>query len=202
MKTDLFPVSADVQVIANILDEVERAAVYCGLNTKNTNILRLLAEESIAMTTDVLKQSEGLFWLERTDNAFDIHITVKASVTETAREAFIAVSSAKRSTPPKGLKNKISYLFAGLFASDPTLVDTPELYSTMAYGFMGAAYMPVMRSSLTWSMALYNQEAPAEERAADLEATGLEKSIIERFADDVVVTVTAGGVEMIVKKAF
>lgn len=203
MKTDPILISADPRVIAAALDEVERTAVFCRLDTVAVNTLRLLTEESVAMTVGVLADISGQLWLETNGRQFEIHLTADAPVTFKAREAFIEVSTAKRSTMPRGLKAKISYLFAGLLTTNPALEDDPLLYTTMAYGFMGETYAPTMSMMgppVTWSMAVYNLKAPPSDTGG--EGHNLEKSIIERFADDVVVSVTPTGVEMIVKKTF
>ena len=48
-------------------------------------------------------------------------------------------------------------------------------------------------------MSSYQQQEP-EEAAKDEELEGIEKSIIERYADDIVVTVRSNRVELTVKK--
>lgn len=199
MKSNEVALSNNLSCAVNVLQEVEQASAQAGLNREQTNILRLLSEEMISMTNDILKDCRGSLWMEWEGTACELHLTAVAPIEEEAKAAFIEASKAKANAPVKGLKNKISALLAGMLSSG----DYPELYSSMSAGFVGGipVAIPSMRTEqTTWSLAAYAKSQKREEKEAELE--GVEKSILTGLADDVVVSVKSHWVELVVKKEF
>ena len=198
MKSNEIALSNNLSCAVNALQEVERASEKAGFNREQANIMRLLTEEMIAMTTDILQDCKGSLWMEWQGTACELHLTAVAPIEEEAKAAFIEASKAKANAPVKGLKNKISALLAGLLSSG----EYPELYASMSAGFIGGmpVGMPSMCIAQTWSLATYTKSHKKEEKDAELE--GVEKSILTGLADDVVVSVQRNWVELIVKKAF
>ena len=198
MKSNEIALSNSLSCAVNALQEVEQASGRAGLNREQANIMRLLTEEMIAMTTDILQDCKGSLWMEWEGMDCELHLTAVVPIEEEAKAAFIEASKAKANTPIKGLKNKISALFAGMLSSG----DYPELYASMSAGFIGGMPMgmPSMRMAPTWSLAVYTESRKKEQKAAELE--GVEKSILTGLADDVVVSVRSHWVELVVKKAF
>ena len=64
MKSNEIVLSNSLSCAVNALQEVERAPEQAGLNLEQTNTLRLLTEEMISMTMDILKVCRGRLWLE------------------------------------------------------------------------------------------------------------------------------------------
>ena len=198
MKSNEIALSNSLSCAVNALQEVEQASGKAGLNREQANILRLLTEEMIAMTTDILQDCKGSLWMEWEGLSCELHLTAVAPIEKEAKAAFIEASKAKVNAPVKGLKNKISALLAGMLSSG----DYPELYASMSAGFIGGMHigMPSLRMAPTWSLAAYTESQKKEQKDAELE--GVEKSILTGLADDVVVSVKSHWVELIVKKAF
>ena len=180
------------------LQSVESASEEAGLSREQTNILRLLTEEMISMTTDILSACEGKLWLECECGECSLHLTAAAPIEEEAKAAFIAASRAKINTPIKGLKNKISALLAGLLVYR----ELPDYYVSVCSSFSGgiSAITPPEGARQMWSLAEYGRSRAESGRPAELE--GVEKSILLGFADDVVVSVKGSWVELVVKKVF
>lgn len=197
MKSKEIKLTNSLSCAVQALEEVERASVEANLEREQANLLRLLAEEMISMTTDILDDCRGSLWLEWEGKDCELHLTAVAPIEEKTRAAFIEASKSKVNAPVKGLKNKISALLAGMLSS----CDNPELYSTMSAGFIGG-YIGVstMMSPTSWSLAAYEKGSPKNTRAAELD--GVEKSILIGMADDVVVSVKSHWVEMVVTKRF
>lgn len=194
MKSNEIALSNSLSCAVNALQTVEQASEQAGFSREQTNILRLLTEEMIAMTTDILQVCKGSLWMEWEGTACELHLTAVAPMEEAAKAAFIEASRAKVNTPVKGLKNRISALLAGMLSS----VNSPELYAAMSAGFVGG--MPSMPSMRTWSLAAYAENRKQDQKDAELE--GVEKSILTGLADDVVVSVKNNWVELVVRKAF
>lgn len=197
-KSNEIALSNSLSCAVNALQEVEQASEQAGLNREQANILRLLTEEMIAMTTDILQDCKGSLWMEWQGAACELHLTAVAPIEKEAKAAFIEASKAKVNAPVKGLKNRISALLAGMLSSG----DYPELYASMSAGFIGGmpVGMPSMRMAPTWSLAAYTESRKKEQK--DVELEGVEKSILTGLADDVVVSVKSHWVELVVKKTF
>ena len=198
MKSNEIALSNSLSCAVNALQTVEQASEQAGFSREQTNILRLLTEEMIAMTTDILQACKGSLWMEWEGTACELHLTAVAPIEEAAKAALIEASKARVNTPVKGLKNRISALLAGMLSS----VNSPELYAAMSAGFVGGmpAGTPSMPSMRTWSLAAYAENRKQDQKDAELE--GVEKSILTGLADDVVVSVKNNWVELVVRKAF
>lgn len=197
MKSQVIQVNNNLSSAIAALEEVERFSLYMGLDHTQAGHMRLLAEEMIAMTTEVLEKCDAKLWMEYQDQACELHLTASAPIEPEAKEEFISVSKAKANAPVKGIKNKISALFAGLLGG----CDDTTMYSMMEYGFTGLASPLAMHpGAMMWSMRSYEEAAPKARRDAALE--GVEKSIISALSDDVTVSVKSHWVEMVVKKSY
>lgn len=202
MKSKEIKLTNSLSCAVQALEEVERASVEANLEREQANLLRLLTEEMISMTTDILDDCKGSLWLECEGKNCELHLTAVAPIEEEARAAFIEASKSKVNAPVKGLKNKISALLAGMLSS----YDNPELYNTMSAGFIGGyTGVSTMMSQPSWqmpswSLAAYEKARPKDIREAELD--GVEKSILIGMADDVVVSVKSHWVEMVVAKRF
>lgn len=198
MKSNEIKLSNNLSCAVEALREVERASGEADLTREQANILRLLTEEMISMTTDILSSCKGSLWMEWDGLACELHLTAVAPMEEKERAAFIEASKAKVNAPVKGLRSRIGALLAGLLSSG----NYPEFYSTMSAGFVGG--VPTGFSSLPrapiWSLAAY--ERGQEKAARDTALEGVEKSILTGMADDVVVSVKSSWVELVVKKQF
>lgn len=198
MKSNEIKLSNNLSCAVDALLEVERAAAGAGFEREEINVLRLLTEEMISMTTDILEDCSGSMWLECDGTACELHLTAVAPIDEEERAAFIEASKAKVNAPIKGIKNKISALLAGMLSS----VDYSDFYMTMGSGFVDGMPMgtPLMQASPVWSLAAYERSRAKDKKDSKLE--GIEKSILSGFADDVVVSVKSHWVELVVKKTF
>ncbi len=198
MKSNEIILSNRLSCAVEALQEVEQASSQAGLNREQTNIMRLLTEEMISMTMDILTDCKGSLWMEWEGSECELHLTAVAPIEKEAKAAFIEASKAKVNTPVRGLKNKISALLAGMLSS----IDYPEFYMSMSAGFIGdmSNGMPYIHMPSAWSLAAYEQNQPKEKKQAELE--GVERSILIGLADDVVVSVKSHWVELVVKKRF
>ena len=199
MKSQEIRLTNDLSCAIEALQMVEATAAEAGLNREQTNILRLLTEEMISMTTDILKACQGTLWLECERGGCALHLNAMAPIEEAAKAAFIAASKEKINAPIKGLKHKISALFAGLLIYQ----EFPDYYMAVSGSFAGGMPMgmpPLRTASPVWSLSEYEKGQGKEEKFAELE--GVEKSILLGFADDVVVSVRNSWVDLTVKKQF
>lgn len=194
MKSQEIKLTHDLSCAVEALQMVEDVSARAGLDREQSNVLRLLTEEMISMTTDILKSCRGRLWLECQDGECSLHLNAAAPMEEDAKAAFIAASKEKINTPIKGVKNRISALFAGLLIYQ----EYPDYYISVCSSFGGGA--PMRGAAPMWSLAEYGRRRAGEEKSAELE--GVERSILLGFADDVIVSVQGSWVDLTVKKRF
>ena len=194
MKSNEIVLSNNLSCVVNAMQEVERVSEQAGLNREQTNTLRLLTEEMISMTMDILKACRGRLWLECENGDCALHLNAMAPMEKDAKAAFIAASKEKINAPIKGLKNKISALFAGLLIYP----EDPDYYISVCNSFGGSIHM--CNASPMWSLAEHGRGRSKEETFAEME--GVEKSILLGFADDVIVSVRDSWVDLTVRKKF
>ena len=199
MKSQEIRLTNSLSCVVESLQMVESTAAQAGLNREQTNVLRLLTEEMLSMTTDILKTCHGTLWLSCENGECALHLNARAPMEEDAKAAFIAASKEKINAPIRGLKNKISALFAGLLIYS----DFPDYYLAVSGSFTGGVRLAMPArppAAPVWSLSEYEKGRSKEEKFAEME--GVEKSILLGFADDVVVSVRNNWVDLTVKKRF
>ncbi len=192
MKTDIIDVSSEGFEIAEVLDLVDRTAVYKNLSVKDALRLRLLAEETMSMMHEIVGGAEGEFWLEEDRGVFEVHLRVETIVDEERREKLLAASSSGVNEATRTFMGKIRSFF------EPSAC--VPIFRTSPMG-----YTPRMYNSMDWSMEDYKSQLK-EYRKQNMEGAQeewdeLEKSVISHAADDVKVSIRGRTVEMIIIKA-
>ncbi len=193
MKSDVCRISKDNLDLDALLKEVEKAGAYQNLSEKEINRLRLLSEELVEMMPSLLRFCAGEFWVECEGKKCEIHCTVKPVVTLSSedREKILAVSSDGKNAAAVGIIGKIRV------AAERFLADYDEASKAMP-----AANLDNMANTMyldMWTLSAYRTEA---KKKKDESWDELEKSIIANIADDVLVGIVAGRVDIIVKKDF
>ena len=194
MKSNEIKLTNSLSCAVEAIQEVERACREAGLEGEQVNRMRLLTEEAIAMTTDILTSCRGTLWMEWEGGECQLHLTAVAPMDETEKAAFLEASRARANAPVKGLRNRISALLSGLLSSG----EYPQLYQSMQGGFVGSYAGAALTGMPVWSLSAYTKSRTEQERESD----GLERSILTGLADDVVVSVKNNWVELVVRKRF
>ena len=73
MKSNVCEIKIGGSGLKNILVEVEKVTSYNCLEKKQALRLRLLAEELTGMLPELVKNFDGIFWLENEENKY-LHI--------------------------------------------------------------------------------------------------------------------------------
>ena len=189
MKSREIVLSNSLSCVVEALEEVESTSAQAGFDREQANLLRLLTEEMLSMTMDILKECSGVLWMEWEGFACMLHLAAIAPMDPAAKAAFLQMSKEKGNAAGKGIKQRIGALIAGLLANMEFMVYSPN----MRGGFIGG---PVP----TWSLAAYERTCTEQERQKELD--GVERSILNGMADDIVVSVKGNQVELVVKKQF
>lgn len=207
MKSNICKLNKDLTCLEAVLAEVEKVTTYNALEDKKALRIRLLAEELCGMLPGLIENFSGEFWSENEGDNYELHVELKADdMSIDLRDELISVSKSGKNAAAKGIMGKIRAVAETmlLVASDPTLQTLPagEFYDYHGYN-MGFGYIaPEMEAELgciyTWS--LFNYKTAVEDK--EDEYAELERSIVAKLADDIIVGVRGKNVEIVVKKSF
>ncbi len=191
MQTNKLPVrNTDIRLPAamKITDDV---AMRLRLSRKEWLHLQLLVEETLGMVRAMTDGFEGKFWLEYEGRICYICLEVETSMDRDRKDLLMSLSTSGKNASRKGFMGKIADMLENslLFYDDVgklqakygTQIAPAEPNGTI-FG-EEAMIMPV------WSLNGYKQNlAPEEEKAENSEAWDeLEKSIVAKLSDDLIV---------------
>ena len=180
--------------LENILLEVEKVTEYNGMQKEAALRLRLLAEELVGMLPELVKNFEGRFWLQNDENRYELHTELSVeNLSREVKEALLTVSANKKNAVASSFMGKLRDVVENMLLLSDAPSDPDYLYG---YDTLDVHYM------YAWTLEYYiNQQ---KERFPDNREKWdeLEKSIVAKLADDVIVGVRGKKVEIIIKKEF
>ena len=209
MKSNICKLNKDLTCLEAVLSEVEKVTTYNGLEDKKALRLRLLAEELCGMLPGLIQKFSGEFWAENDGDDYELHVKLKADdMNIDLREELISVSKSGKNAAAKGIMGKIravaeTMLLAACDSTLPMPLSSGEFYDyhgfNMGFGYIDPAISYETGYVCSWS--LFNYKTAVEENEEDAYAE-LERSIVAKLADDIIVGVRGNNVEIIVKKSF
>lgn len=197
MKSNICALTGREGQLDAVLAEVEKCAAYNNLDKKSSLRVRLLAEELVSMLPALLENAEGNFWIENDDRKYELHVSLHARQFKLdTRDKLIAVSTSGKNAAAMGIMGKIRA------AAEIMLFPSEEVASAMDFFNNGLETGTALDH--VWSMQNYINKVRIEaEKESKAEAWDeLEKSIIAKLADDVVVEIKGKQVNIIVRKEF
>ena len=209
MKSNICKLNKDLTCLEAVLAEVEKVTTYNTLEDKKALRLRLLAEELCGMLPGLIQNFSGEFWAESNGDDYELHVKLKADdMSVELRDEIISVSKSGKNAAAKGVMGKIRAVAETMLlaAFDPNLqepIPAGEFYDGQGFN-MGFGYIdPVIsyETGYIYSWSLFNYKSAVEEKEEDAYAE-LERSIVAKLADDIIVGVRGNNVEIVVKKAF
>ena len=209
MKSNICKLNKDLTCLEAVLCEVEKVTAYNALEDKKALRLRLLAEELCGMLPGLIENFSGKFWAENDGVDYELHVELKAEdMTLDLRDELISVSKSGKNAAAKGVMGKIRAVAETmlLVAFDPSLqppLSSGEFYDYHGYNMSVGYIDPVLscEAGYAYSWSLYNYKTTVEKDKEDAYAE-LERSIVAKLADDIVVGVRGKNVEIVVKKSF
>ena len=206
MKSNICKLNKDLTCLEAVLGEVEKVTAYNGLEDKKALRLRLLAEELCGMLPGLVENFDGEFWTENDGDNYELHVNLKADdMSVELRDELISVSKSGKNAAAKGIMGKIRAVAETmLLAAFDSTAAIPEGEFLDYHGYnMGFGYVDpsiALEAGYIQSWSLYNYKAAVEEK--EDEYAELERSIVAKLADDIIVGVRGKNVEIVVKKSF
>ena len=192
MKSNVCILNGNPGEMEAILNEVEKCARYNELSDINTLHVRLLAEELISMLPMLLDHCDGKFWMENDGNKYELHAAIATRSSMTEREKLLSIATSGKNEAAHGIMGKIRVAIDAMFEEKPLIGDF------YVHGCVDGSI------SQAWSLYNYMTYVKAEEESARKaeEWDELERSIVAKIADDVLVSIKGGKVDIILKKEF
>ena len=208
MKSNICKLNEELTCLKVVLAEVEKVTTYNGLEDKKALRIRLLAEELCGMFPGLIENFSGEFWAENDGDDYELHVELKADdMNIDLIDELISVSKSGKNAAAKGIMGKIRAVAESmlLVAADPTLqmpLTAGEYYDYHGFN-MGFGYIDptiAVETGYIYSWSLFNYKTAVEEKKD--EYAELERSIVAKLADDIIVGVRGKNVEIVVKKSF
>lgn len=200
MKTDVIVVSSKGTKMEAALTQVDKVASYKGLPSKDALHLRLLAEEMMAMMRSITGETQGKFWIEDEDGAYELHLQAATRMTSVKREKLLSTATSGKNESARTFMGKLRDFFERGADEDIAAHSSPLLMP----GMYEHSSTPTL--DWEWSMTQYERALSSAVDRKDEEALKawdeLEKSVVAHVADDVKVSIRNRQVEMTIIKKF
>lgn len=182
--------------LKKVLEEVEHAAAYNQLAHKPSIQLRLLAEEMIGIEKGILGFVRGEFYMENEGKEYKFHLEAQLNLEASERDAFVNVSSSKSNEAYKGFKGKLLKVIDSMTGANAAAGGM----SPLASGYMENEVITGFQSNGLdlWQLTRYEEECRDNQEIWD----EMEKSIVARLADEILIGFREGKLTMTVIKAF
>lgn len=181
-----------------ILAEVDKVTAYNGLDKKSALRVRLLAEELTGMLPELVKNFDGRFWMQNEANKYELHVELSVEgMSKEKKASLIDLSANKKNAAATGFMGKIREIAENmLLYSEESGESHFSAYNYLCdYGTFDYRY--------TYAWTLDNYASQRKEATANVEEWDqLEKSIVAKLADDVIVGVRGKNVDIIIIKEF
>lgn len=183
--------------LESILREIEKVTAYNGLPKKEALRLRLLAEELAGMLRELVKQYEGVFWMQNDGMKYELVVELFVqNMSKEKKEALIDLAASKKNAAAKGFMGRIREVAENMLLH----YDDPE--TNAVYYQCLCEYGTESQYSYAWTMDHYVSQFHQSGTHTEEEWDELEKSIVAKLADDVIVGVRGKSVDIIIKKEF
>lgn len=207
MKSDVFMVNSDAERLAAARYATETFARDVGLEKRDVLRLDLLTEETLGMVKAMVNDFYGQLWFESEGKRCEIHLQATADMNTDRRENLLSMSSTGRNAAAKGFMGMLRDVVSGaLHSFGRSMNDYGREVAKYGMvnpadvgGFAVDAMVPI------WSLQTYRTDLEAQ-RSLNEDAgrawDELEKSIVGKLADDVVVGIKGDRMELVIVKNF
>ena len=193
MKSNIYKIKKGDTDLSPLLAETEKVSKYNKLTEKETLYLRLLAEELVSMLPFIVENYSGEFWIENEDKSYELRAKFLVSDMKLSmRERLIGVSKTQKNSFAVGITGKIREAFDYMTTEN----DNPMISPAGKYGLATNIDFTQL-----WSLKHY-KDGLKEDANEKEKWDELERSILVKIADDVLVGVKGKNVDIIIKKKF
>ena len=203
--SDKFMVNSDAGRMAAARYATENFAWQAKLDKRDTLRLDLLVEETLGMVKAMLDDFYGQIWFVADGKACEIHFEATSDMNADKKQELLSVSSTGKNTAAKGFMAKLGEVISGALHGMGNTMDTYG-QETIKYGIVHTPSVLSANSDMMtiWTLQSYRSdlsEAHSDDGAEEA-LDELEKSIVAKLADDVLVGVKGDRIDLIIRKQF
>ena len=203
--SDKFMVNSDAGRMAAARYATENFAWQAKLDKRDTLRLDLLVEETLGMVKAMLDDLYGQIWFVADGKACEIHFEATSDMNADKKQELLSVSSTGKNTAAKGFMAKLGEVISGALHGMGNTMDTYG-QETIKYGIVHTPSVLSANSDMMtiWTLQSYRSdlnEAHSDDGAEEA-LDELEKSIVAKLADDVLVGVKGDRIDLVIKKKF
>ena len=204
--SDKFMVNSDANRMAAARYATENFAWQVKLDKRDTLRLDLLVEETLGMVKTMLEDFYGQIWFAADGRTCEIHFEATADMNADKKDELLSVSSTGKNAAVKGFMAKLGEMISGALRSTGRTLDAYG-QETMKYGIVHTP-SPMMGNAdmmTIWTLQTYRNDldlARGDSDNAEEAWDELEKSIVAKLADDIVVGVKGDRIDLVISKRF
>lgn len=204
--SDKFMVNSDAERMAAARYATENFAWQIKLDRRDMLRLDLLVEETLGMAKTMLNDFYGQIWFTADGKTCEIHFEATADMNADRKEDLLSVSSTGKNAAAKGFMAKLGEMISGAMYSMGRTIDAYG-QQTMQYGIVNMPSTLAGTPDLTpiWTLQTYRSDLDQARKAsgsAEEAWDELEKSIVAKLADDIIVGVKGDRIDMVIRKQF
>ena len=207
MKSDVFMVNSDAGRMAAARYATEEFAADLGLERHDTLRLSLLVEETLGLVKGLVDDFYGRLWFESQGRRCEIYLEATADMNADRKEELLSVSKTGRNAAAKGFMAMVrDVVSSAMHSFGRTMNDYGRevarygaVNPASVSGFAVDAMVPI------WTLETYREglsEQNVQDSDVDEARNELEKSIVGKLADDVIVGVKGDCIELVIVKDF
>ena len=203
--SDKCMVNSDAGRMAAARYATENFAWQIKLDKRDALRLDLLVEETLGMVKNMLEDFYGQLWFTANGKACEIHFEATSDMDVDKRQELLSVSSTGRNTATRGFMAKLGEVVSGAMHGFGRTMDAYG-QETLKYGIVHSP-SPMMGNAdmmTVWTLQTYRNDLDQANGDEDVEAAldELEKSIVAKLADDILVGVKGDRIDLVIKKQF
>ena len=207
MKSDVFMVNSDAGRMAAARYATEEFAADLGLERHDTLRLSLLVEETLGPVKGLVDDFYGRLWFESDGRRCEIHLEATADMNADRKDELLSVSKTGKNAAAKGFMAMVrDVVSSAMHSFGRTMNDYGRevarygaVNPASVSGFAVDAMVPI------WTLEAYREglaEQSVQDSDVDEARNELEKSIVGKLADDVIVGVKGDRIELVIVKDF
>ena len=195
MKSNVYVLKGCEDDIKFISNEIEKVSDYNHLERKKVVQLLLLSEELIGIQKGILGFTKGEFYIENDGNEYRLCLHSDIFTDVLTQERFVEISNKNENIAVKGIKGKIRYVVNYLMNANVDMMPEFDLFNSQSSYH---CYATPTTYDKVWSLEGYKDGIAEGTEVWD----EMERSIVAKLADDVIVGATAKYIDLIVVKRF
>lgn len=202
--SDKFMVNSDAGRMAAARYATEDFAWQIKLDKRDALRLDLLVEETLGMVKNMLEDFYGQLWFTADGKACEIHFEATSDMDVEKRQELLSVSSTGKNVAHRGFMAKLGEVISGTLHGFGRTMDAYG-QETVKYGIVHSP-SPMMGNAdmmTVWTLQTYRDGlGQASDDDAEAALDELEKSIVAKLADDILVGVKGDRINLVIKKQF